>query len=168
MAKKTKVTTLTVRNEDFDVFVDEYGQFHTDCKGQPLVSDTLDKLKERLTVAVRKAAVKLAIPVTRLVSKYGKTFYEAGVLTGIHAGTSRVLYRGEISGPEQIEGYVAGVFQPLSPEQIADHTKLRQASADAQRALGEWEEAYRLNPRKAVTEAIEAKENEGAEESVEA
>jgi hypothetical protein len=91
-----KIATVEVRNQVFDIYVNNRGNFNTVVDGHAYSADTKTALVEKLTVATKIKAAKIAIAFVRAedaVWSNDTTKIKHGVVTGRHSGTRNLLIK---------------------------------------------------------------------------
>lgn len=138
---RVRLNDVEVRNQTCQVYVEtSHGQFigitprGTETSGCRDYNSVLSELGTILT----RERVRVRIP-------FVGGNLRRGTATGIHAGTSNVLYDDEDGsrGLQLDTGYRASVFIDMSDEELAEGRRLHQAYFDAQKAMNEWDVAHR-------------------------
>jgi hypothetical protein len=157
--------TIDVRGTEIPVFVDDAGLWSCDVGETRLNADSKDGLRTRAMAETARKAVRVSIPFTRY-SGNSRTPAITGTATGIHQGTGNVLVRWDSGKADQItdtrsSSYVSegvGFYRPLSDDEVATITRLRQQLRSDQQELSEYvsPRALRHGLVHAVRDAIEA------------
>lgn len=159
--------SITTNGITTPITVDEAGNWRAQQSGTYLQAETRDKLRMRLARLTRQAKTPVEVHVVHIVHQgtMGITRRRA-VLTGLHASNGNVLVVWAPQGrmPEEKgqldrygraqEVYVAG---DVTDDQLQEYAELEIAAAEAKRARDEWLAAHKVDPTKAVQQAIEAR-----------
>lgn len=162
--------TVPIRGEDIPVEVSTNiskdaatASFKAQVNGKHISSETLEGLRGKLLNETKRAAVKVSIPfsmVGKAHDRYGMPRGPMtvlhGVITGIHQGTYKPLVRWDANGKSEQLDRAGTVFKPLDKETADRLLALRAQNVEIERQISELESANRLDPRKAVEEAIDA------------
>ena len=115
--------------------------------GHTITADTIPALIRALDV--HQDRPKVAIPVTRISEpswKGREVSFADGVLTGYHSGNGNLIVKWEDRrAPEQATQYDSKVYRRLTKEQRAELLSLRKAYDDAEKALQNWKNKYRID-----------------------
>lgn len=128
--------------------------FRAEVGGKSISDVTLSGLREKLMVEVKKQAVSVAIPFEMIRIMRGRIEASRGVLTGIHAGSRKILVRWDGGGADQLDGYGRDVLEPLSNGERDELVGLYVTRANAQQRIDEIEKAKHFDARKAIEDAI--------------
>jgi predicted YcjX-like family ATPase len=154
-----KISEIKINGQRFDVLVSHEGRFQSMVNGDNVYADTFEKLKAKIQSEIKSAMSKCAVYFSRL-DAYGK--FEHGTATGIHSRTGNVL-----TSLGQCHRYSnRSIFRKLTQEEI---DKYLEAVAERDRAddkVSEMEQAWRIDLRDAVQEAIRKCLKDQAEKKV--
>jgi hypothetical protein len=159
--------TYTSNGVDIQLQVDDYtGKWEAEFNGRTWSYETLDKLKASLDRQTKKSRVEVEVHAVKVIQYrgwgIGDTTVQRGVLTGIHSGTGNVLAAWDNRGKtvkEQITRdsgttFVAG---DTSDEQLAEYNRLLRLRIETAKNITEWEKKFKIEPLKAVEQAIIAR-----------
>lgn len=127
----TKLTTIRVRTQEFEVFVNKEGTFGTRLDGEDVTAESLEKLKAKLEAATKRKTVKMSIDFAQLDDD-GQTY--PGTVTGIHSNGNLITRWPGRKGVEQISRYgyrSENHSRPLSDAERAEWKDI----CDAEKAL---------------------------------
>lgn len=143
-----KLTTLSVRNQDFLVEVDEQGRFSAELSGATLYASTLEDLTTKLMTATKKAAAKLSIPI---ISPSGNR----GTVTGQHGANGNLLVTWE-DGHKSQERYYHDWLQDMDNQTVTQYRQAVKVEKEARAELAKWQTKYRYRSLdKTIQEAID-------------
>lgn len=131
------------------ISVRESGNFFATVAGEYVYDTTLAGLEKELDKRLKKAKVKVALPVSQLGRIWSESPYQRGrwvsglgvrhlTLTGIHGGTQRVLAVDDKTGePEQLGRYSdeTRIVRRLTDAEIEEYVQVETASRKAEKAL---------------------------------
>ena len=152
-----KIQPLTIRGRDFEVWLDDDGDFTAQYENRTYRSKTRDGLREALMKVTKQAATKVAVPVLRSRGHlYSEPRLEEAVITGIHAGTGNVLVK-SYGKTEQAHHFDYDRFyRPMTDAEKAEFLEAWRAWKTAQ---DRWEALRRerqIDVRKLAREAVDA------------
>lgn len=153
--------TMTVRGMKFDLQVTENGYWITFFQNSRVSSITLEGLEEELRKLTKKAAAKISVPFTVIMSRgySGPLMPKHGTATGLHSGNGNVLVEWRNGQKGQFDtGYRSSdaSYRRLTAEESDEIIRLRKAVSDATSALNEYEHPLRINLKTEVQKALEA------------
>lgn len=160
--------SITVNDIEVPIKVDDGGNWLAAFAGQSLSYDTRDKLQNRLATLTKKTKVTVDVAVAKISPKggYGAMGITCrrGRATGIHGGNGNVLAEWDVRGQtvkEQVTSwgsndsfYVGG---DVTDEEIAAYNELVKAKAELVEKIFTWEKRNKIDLKKAVEAAIQAK-----------
>lgn len=164
--------SITANGIEVPIQVDTQGRWKAEYAGQQLAYETREKLENRLKNLTRKTKTEVAVPITKIEVARGwgavSVSPRRGIATGLHAGNGNVTVSWEASGrrpaaKEQIvTGYGMGsgtlyVGGDVTDEQVSWYGQLLETQRVAVEAVSAWEKANRIEVKKVVEQAIEAK-----------
>lgn len=157
MKEDAVVKTLEIDGESFAITVTEKGEFRCYVQGDWFYEETLKVLEDRIRKSVR-STVKVKVPATLLTTHYG-----AGrklvpiVVTGIHAGNQKILYRLENGNNGQTGRYGSeNILRALTDVERADIMRLWQDQVDLNDKISKLIGSYRLNVPESLAAARKA------------
>lgn len=157
---------ITTNGVSVPIKVTDDGDWTAEYAGQHLRTDSRDKLKGRLARLTRSSKVEVAVPVVkvRLAGLGNDTVVVTrGVAYGLHGGTGNVMVTWTIKGKETkeqlssygySETYIAG---DVTDEELKDYAAMMKAKAELRSREEGWLKRHRIDPKKAVQQAIEAR-----------
>jgi hypothetical protein len=158
---------LPVRGRDFQVRL--RSQVRTDAAsamfeavvGEKAVSSpTLSGLRDRLLEETKRQAVKVRVPFSAVTKRGGKWEYRAGVATGVHATSRKLLVRWSDGESEQLARY-STLMRPLAPEVAAEAVRVHEEEERARDARHDFEQGWALDVTKEVEAAIAREADSG-------
>jgi hypothetical protein len=153
------LTTLEINGKDFEIEVNEMGQFYTELDGESITADGLDQLMAKLRCLVKQVDVR--IPFWRWVrnSTTKQCSLRGGNITGMHASNSNILIEWNDGACEQEWGYGRYVerYMRLETEALQmEYIALQEASEQARAAVRAFEKQHEFIAGKAVEELLKA------------
>lgn len=147
--------TMEVRGHDFEVEV-RGGYFQARHDDVEYTDTTWEGLRGRLMRATKQAAAKVAIDFVTMAG--GKP--ERGIVTGQHAANRNLLVtwpdRKGTAARQQLAGYnLNPCLRPLSADELSEWVRLAGEARDARDRLGAFEGERKIDPRKAVQDALD-------------
>lgn len=139
----------------FETTITNAGEFCAMLDGECISNKTLDGLQTKLSMLLRRAVVRIAIPVTRLVEgSHTRPQLVNGVLTGLHRANGNPLFKSDGGATEQLTYYgSSGVLERLTPEQHEEFFKLHAELGAASLAMRDFKHAHERNPKTLIKEA---------------
>jgi hypothetical protein len=132
-----KLTTITVRDQKFEVEVDTYGNFTTEFNGSRISADTLSELTDKLKAAAKKATAKLSIPIVSLSG-------ERGTITGVHGSNGNLLVTWENGTKTQTRSYYDWL-QPMDDATLSQYRQALAAEKKASEVVRNWKTKFYLS-----------------------
>lgn len=155
----TKVGSETIDGAAFEISVDSSGNFIAEFGGEDYSADSKKKLVDKLRAAVRTRN-RVAVPATMIERGYHddkEPKLVNVVLTGMHAGSRNVLYREEGTGKTgQDIGYRDTTLRRLTPAESKTYLELWRAKHAATVKLEAWTKERTIEPKQAVSDAMQA------------
>ena len=150
--------TVTVAGVGFDVTVDDAGTWTAHVANVPVTADSKAALKAAIEPRLRYVRIKVNVPFLMAV-RDGQGRVSGAMrctATGIHSGNGRVLARRDDTG-ERINLDMLGSAKYLAGDADPDEwARLVAASIAASQAAYQYEQAHRVDVRKAVATALRA------------
>lgn len=145
-----KLLMETIKGKKFEIHVGDDGRFFSVDDGSRTEADTLAGLKTKLASGMRRAAVKVEIPVVW----WNNGKLKRGMFTGIHARNQNLLLREDDGKSEQISSWEGSkkYFPPEHAEQLAE---LSAASVAAANALEAFTDKYSFDIRYEIKKIVE-------------
>lgn len=97
-----KLKTLNIRGQQYEVSVNDGGEFFADVSDETLRAPSLDELKQKLMVATKQKSIKMAIEF-EVLNANGST--RLGIVTGIHVNSNLLVKYADASKTEQERSY---------------------------------------------------------------
>lgn len=154
-----KVSTEKIDEASFDIFVDDSGSFSATFDGETYSGDSKKRLVDKLREAVRTHQ-RVSVPATMIERAYDDdkppTLTNVD-LTGLHARSRNVLYREVGTGKTgQWQSYRGDTLRRLTPAEAKTYLDLWRVKRAAEVKLDAWVKAREIDPRQAVTDAMQA------------
>jgi hypothetical protein len=149
--------------KDYQIGVDEQGNFHVVVGESNFHDTTLNGLIEKIERATKIKAAKVEVKFHRLkADRYDResTKVISGVITGVHASNNNLLVKLEGGKTEQESRYGHGndeAFLRLKESEIAELESLQKAKLVAEYAVNTFLKAHAFDPRAEVNKALKAK-----------
>ena len=145
-----KLTTLTIRTQTFEVFVDTEGEFFVQLDHTTVKEQTLAGLREKLLKVTKQKAQVLAVPFEEIKDD-GKT--RAGTVTGVHTNGNLMVKWPGVKGSEQFSRYSFGrhdYTRPMTPEERAEWAAICRLRDELEKRREKFYETCCINLRDAV------------------
>lgn len=150
--------TVTVQGVDFEASVNDAGDWIARVAGPPVTAPTKAALKAAIEPRLRHIRIKVNVPF--LMAVHNSEGRVSGAVrctaTGIHSGNGRVLARRDDTG-ERVTLDTLGSSKYLAGDADPDEwSRLVAASIAAGQAAYQYEQAHKVDVRKAVLAALQA------------
>lgn len=152
---QTKFTSIKVRGQNIDLFVNNVGKFSAVYKGEDYEAPSIDQLTKKLNNATKKP---ISIPFYRWHETKG---LQHGVIVGVHAGNRNVMIK--LDGDKSIEqdrGWYGNGFLSMTLTEAKQYTELKRQVTEIENLLEEFEGAHKFHGREAAEKALGIEESD--------
>ncbi len=138
--------SITRKGVDILLTVDDYGTWKTNVSGETVRGKTRDELEGKINRIAQRTAVRVTVPITRLVYQAGRFVIRRGTAYGIHGGTGKVLVEWSDGVKEQYTGEPnSPVTGELTDEDAVLWAALAKHRQDAVTAYTEFVREHQIN-----------------------
>jgi hypothetical protein len=148
---------VTIKGVDYDVTVDDSGDWHALVIGNRVTAGSKDALRTAITRETRKATASISVPFVSLNNQDATV--RRGNATGIHGSNRNVLVRWADTGEaDQVRGYTDTdtIIDDLTDAELSMWQERRRAYLETARWFFAFEKEHRIDLRDIVRKALTA------------
>lgn len=158
-----KVKTFDAEGQKWDIFASSEGDFYVELPNHEGIvkADTLKKLEKKLIAMKRENRVNIPVTLIKLPSWHNSNKpieFTQGSLTGIHARTHNLLFKGDDGTNDQLGSYDGQICRRLSEGDINHVLALFEAYKDAEQTWEAHLESLKVSGERLVREAAGTEE----------